>query len=162
MNEQSNIRARPAAIILTPAADADSADVERLEGLLRTQQEVLSNLLENACKYTRRGMISIGVRWSRRADDIEIEDDGVSATGVGRRDEFLARRILAGAAQRSVGAVKSVEGVGFEVVGSTPDEFAAHIRAELERDVRLSHRRLLYSGSGDVPRGARSRQAGST
>ena len=51
---------------------------------LRTDEEklrtILRNLLENACKYTRRGMISIGARWNRRADELEID---VSDTGVG-------------------------------------------------------------------------------
>jgi len=51
---------------------------------LRTDEEklrtILRNLLENACKYTRRGMISISTRWNRRADELEID---VSDTGVG-------------------------------------------------------------------------------
>ena len=51
---------------------------------LRTDEDklrtILRNLLENACKYTARGMISVGARWNRRADEIEID---VSDTGIG-------------------------------------------------------------------------------
>jgi anti-sigma regulatory factor (Ser/Thr protein kinase) len=51
---------------------------------LRTDEEklrtILRNLLENACKYTARGTISVAARWNRRSDEIEID---VSDTGVG-------------------------------------------------------------------------------
>lgn len=58
----------------------DAADLPPLrtdEDKLRT---ILRNLLENACKYTQRGMISVATRWNRQRDEIEID---VSDTGVG-------------------------------------------------------------------------------
>jgi signal transduction histidine kinase len=67
----------------TPEVAVHWADTPDLPPL-RTDEEklrtILRNLLENACKYTRRGMISIGARWNRRRDEVEID---VSDTGVG-------------------------------------------------------------------------------
>jgi signal transduction histidine kinase len=47
------------------------------EDKLRT---ILRNLLENACKYTARGMISVTSRWDRQSDEVEIR---ISDTGIG-------------------------------------------------------------------------------
>ncbi|MGH7785413.1 MAG: sensor histidine kinase [Candidatus Binatia bacterium] len=58
----------------------------RTSGLppLRTDEEkvrtALRNLLENACKYTDRGLVTVDARWDRHSDDIEIR---VSDTGIG-------------------------------------------------------------------------------
>lgn len=48
-------------------------DVEKLRTIVR-------NLLENACKYTERGMISVTGAWHRSSDEIELR---VSDTGIG-------------------------------------------------------------------------------
>lgn len=52
--------------------------------VLRTDEEkvrtVLRNLVENACKFTERGVIRVDGRWDRRRDEIEIS---VADTGIG-------------------------------------------------------------------------------
>ncbi len=57
---------------------------------LRTDEEklrtILRNLLENACKYTARGMIRVSARWEQRGDEIEI---AVCDTGIGIEPEEL-------------------------------------------------------------------------
>lgn len=51
---------------------------------LRTDQDklrtILRNLLENACKYTPRGMISVTSRWDGCVDEVELT---VADTGIG-------------------------------------------------------------------------------
>lgn len=59
-----------------PAADA-IAPLRTDEEKLRT---VLSNLIENACKYTERGFIRVDSRWDRERDEIEI---AVADSGIG-------------------------------------------------------------------------------
>lgn len=58
---------------------------------LRTDEEklrtILRNLLENACKYTARGSISIAARWESTTDEIAIT---VSDTGIGIEPAELA------------------------------------------------------------------------
>jgi len=58
-----------------PAGDVPPlrTDADKLRTILR-------NLLENACKYTERGMISVTSRWHRHSDEIEIR---ISDTGIG-------------------------------------------------------------------------------
>ena len=52
--------------------------------LLRTDAEKVStivrNVLENACRYTQRGLIDVDAHWDRRRDEIEVR---VSDTGIG-------------------------------------------------------------------------------
>lgn len=67
----------------TPQVAVHWPDTQALPPL-RTDEEklhtILRNLLENACKYTARGMIEVAARWNRRNDEVEID---VSDTGVG-------------------------------------------------------------------------------
>ena len=73
---RANLPDTPQVAVHWPEA-SDLPTLRTDEDKLRT---ILRNLLENACKYTARGMISVGARWNRRADEIEID---VSDTGIG-------------------------------------------------------------------------------
>ncbi len=65
---------------------------------LRTDAEklrtVLRNLVENALKYTARGMVTVDVRWDRQADEVEIRvtDTGIGIPAIDRQGIFEAFR----------------------------------------------------------------------
>jgi signal transduction histidine kinase len=59
---------------------ADASDLPTLRTDEEKLRTILRNLLENACKYTARGQITVAARWIRRSDEVEID---VSDTGVG-------------------------------------------------------------------------------
>ncbi len=65
---------------------------------LRTDAEklrtVLRNLVENALKYTARGMVAVDVRWDRQADEVEIRvtDTGIGIPAIDRQGVFEAFR----------------------------------------------------------------------
>ena len=65
---------------------------------LRTDQEkvrtVVRNLVENACKYTERGLIRVGARWDRQRDEIEVRvtDSGIGIAPTELRAIFEAFR----------------------------------------------------------------------
>jgi signal transduction histidine kinase len=66
----------PGVVVHWPRA----ADVPPLRTDLEKVRTVLRNLLENACKYTDRGMITVAGRWDRQADEVELY---VGDTGIG-------------------------------------------------------------------------------
>jgi len=73
---RANLPDTPNVAVHWPPAD-DLPPLRSDEDKLRT---VLRNLLENACKYTARGMISVTSRWDRQSDEVEIR---ISDTGIG-------------------------------------------------------------------------------
>ena len=70
-------------LVVRPAV---TVEWPRAEGLapLRTDEEklraIVRNLIENACKYTERGLIRIGAQWDRARDEIEVR---VTDSGIG-------------------------------------------------------------------------------
>ncbi|MGD9763720.1 MAG: sensor histidine kinase [Candidatus Binatia bacterium] len=99
---------------------------------LRTDEEklrtILRNLLENACKYTPRGMISVSSRWDPRVDEVEI---GVTDTGIGiPRDEldaiFEAFRQGGNRLEQSTGGV----GLGLYIVQRLSNRLGGEVRVE--------------------------------
>ncbi len=72
----------PQVAVHWPAA-ADMPPLRTDEEKLRT---ILRNLLENACKYTARGMIRVSAHWDRGRDEVEIS---VSDTGIGIASEEI-------------------------------------------------------------------------
>ncbi|MEO8605073.1 MAG: HAMP domain-containing sensor histidine kinase [bacterium] len=73
---RANLPDTPNVAVHWPSA-GDLPALRTDEDKLRT---ILRNVLENACKYTSRGMISVTSRWDRQQDEIEIR---VSDTGIG-------------------------------------------------------------------------------
>jgi signal transduction histidine kinase len=97
---------------------------------LRTDEEklrtILRNLLENACKYTARGMISITARWDRQTDEIEI---GVSDTGIGiAADEIDA--IFEAFRQGANRGGRAGVGLGLYIVQRLTDRLGGEVHVE--------------------------------
>jgi signal transduction histidine kinase len=73
---REEMTAGPAVVVEWPRA-ADIAPLRTDEEKVRT---VIRNLVENACKYTERGLIRVGARWDRQRDEIEVR---VTDSGIG-------------------------------------------------------------------------------
>jgi signal transduction histidine kinase len=73
---RKELAAGPAVVVEWPRA-ADLAPLRTDEEKVRT---VVRNLVENACKYTERGLIRVGARWDRQRDEIEVR---VTDSGIG-------------------------------------------------------------------------------
>jgi len=69
--------AAPAGVALHWPAELDVPSLRTDSEKLRT---IVRNLVENAIKYTPRGLVTVDARWDRQADDVEIR---VADTGIG-------------------------------------------------------------------------------
>ncbi|MDR3147844.1 MAG: PAS domain-containing protein, partial [Treponema sp.] len=76
---------------------------------LRVKQ-VLNNILSNAFKYTKAGVVTLQVRWERQGSDAELIF-AVSDTGQGIRKEDIGK-LFSAYSQLDTGANRKIEGTG--------------------------------------------------
>jgi signal transduction histidine kinase len=120
---------------------------------LRTDAEkvrtILRNLIENACKYTERGVITIGSRWDRQSDELELR---VGDTGIGIAPTEL-NGIFEPFRQGSNRGTHSRPGVGLGlyIVQRLVTRLGGEIHVESELDVGTTFSvripRLLHRGA---------------
>lgn len=120
--------------------------------LLRTDEEkvrtIVRNLVENACKYTERGLVCIDARWDRPRDEIEI---GVVDTGIGiapREQEAIFEAFQQGGNRGDVG--KGGVGLGLYIVQRLVARLGGEVEVESEVGLgstfTLRIPRLLHRG----------------
>jgi signal transduction histidine kinase len=119
---------------------------------LRTDREklrtVLRNLLENACKYTDRGLISLAARWDRQRDEIEVR---VGDTGIGippHEREAIFEAFRQGEHRGDL--AKSGVGLGLYIVQRLVTRLGGDVKVESELGMgstfSVSIPRLLHRG----------------